>query len=73
MLPVRVNLNSGLTSVDADLQYVGEAPMLVSGALQVNFRVPVIHDFGAPPYFVYLGLNVGNFAADTSRVLVVSQ
>jgi uncharacterized protein (TIGR03437 family) len=73
VLPVRLHLSSGLTDLDANIQYAGEAPMLVSGVLQVNFRVPVINAFGPPPYYVYLALYIGNFGANTSRVLVVSE
>jgi len=74
VLPVRLHLSSGFTDLDADILYAGEAPMLVSGALQVNSRVPTINaSSGSPPYYVYLAPYIGDFSANTNRVLVVSQ
>lgn len=71
-LPVRVHLRAGLTDTDADITYSGEAPTLVSGVLQVNFRVPVINAYGPGPYYVDLELDIGNPSGSAIRTLVVA-
>jgi uncharacterized protein (TIGR03437 family) len=73
VLPVRLHLGAGINNFDADIQYAGEAPMRVSGLLQVNFRAPTVVAAGPPPYYVYLDLYIGNFGSSAQRVLVVSE
>ena len=45
ILPVKVQVQTDtVVNTDAQLTYAGEAPTLVSGAVQINFRVPASND-----------------------------
>ncbi len=55
VLPITVQ-----AAITTNVTYAGNAPGLVSGAVQVNFQIPQFNPVGAgPPYPVAIGLSVG--------------
>jgi len=60
VLPVLVQLDSSLF---VDVTYAGNAPGLVSGLVQVNFRVPQIRSGSGPPYAASITLLVGGISS----------
>ena len=58
LLPITVQLISAPPPVS--ILYAGNAPGLVSGAVQINFQIPEFNKIGlGPPYQVWIQLSVG--------------
>ena len=63
LLPISISIDG----VDAEIDYAGAAPGLVSGLLQINARIPDGARSGAVP----VSLKVGSFQSQTSVTVAV--
>jgi len=71
--PVRVHLgwNGQPGAVDAEVTYAGAAPLLVSGVVQINFRIPAGATFYSPlDYYMYVNLTIGDQTVTNALIAV---